>query len=112
MKTFLSILAAIPLIFGIWCFICTMANTLFFRRHHKKATKQIIEGKKKVSVVIPARNEEEHLPRLLDSLLNQDYPNYEVIVIDDQSTDKTWEIIQRYMAKSHKIRGFQNTGGK
>ena len=112
MKPFLSILASIPLIFGIWCFICTMANTLFFRRHHKKATKQIIEGKKKVSVVIPARNEEEHLPRLLDSLLNQDYPNYEVIVIDDQSTDKTWEIIQGYMAKSHKIRGFQNTGGK
>ena len=79
MKIFLSLLSWISLIFGVWCLICTLSNLLFFRRHRSKATKINIDGKRKVSVIIPARNEEEHLPRLLDSLLNQDYPNYEVM---------------------------------
>jgi 4,4'-diaponeurosporenoate glycosyltransferase len=43
----------------------------------------------RVSVIIPARNEETRLPPLLRSLQAQDYPNYEVIVVDDHSTDGT-----------------------
>jgi len=50
----------------------------------------------KVSVLIPARNEEENLEKCLESLLVQTYTNYEVIVLDDQSTDRTWEIITGY----------------
>lgn len=112
MKIFLTLLSLISLVFGLWCLICTLANVIFFRRHHEKAKKTPLVGNKKVSVVIPARNEEEHLPRLLDSLLDQDYPNYEVVVIDDQSTDSTWNIIQSYMEKSDKIKGFKNDGKK
>lgn len=44
----------------------------------------------KVSVLIPARNEEDNLERCLESLLVQTYSNYEVVVLDDQSTDRTW----------------------
>ncbi len=40
-----------------------------------------------VSIIVPARNEEVNLPRLLNSLVAQDYPLYEVIVVDDASTD-------------------------
>ena len=112
MKIFLSILSWISLIFGVWCLTCTLFNLIFFRIHRSKAKKIHIDNKKKVSVIIPARNEEEHLPRLLDSLLNQDYPNYEVLIIDDQSTDSTWSIIQSYMAKSDKIKGFRNAGNR
>ena len=72
MKIFLSILSWISLIFGVWCLTCTLFNLIFFRIHRSKAKKIHIDNKKKVSVIIPARNEEEHLPRLLDSLLNQD----------------------------------------
>lgn len=43
----------------------------------------------RVSVIVPARNEEERLPPLLASLKAQDYPNYELIVVDDNSTDAT-----------------------
>ncbi len=50
-----------------------------------------------VSVVVPARNEENKIGRCLASLLAQDYPNFEIIVIDDRSTDKTAEIIQYYI---------------
>jgi len=49
-----------------------------------------------VSVLVPARNEEANIGRCLDSLLNQEYPNFEVIVISDRSTDRTTEIVKEY----------------
>lgn len=48
----------------------------------------------RVSVCVPARNEERDLEACLVSLLNQDYPDFEVIVVDDNSTDRTLEIIE------------------
>ncbi len=46
-----------------------------------------------VSICIPARNEEDVIERCIASVLKQDYPNFEVLVLDDNSTDKTPEII-------------------
>lgn len=60
-----------------------------------------------VSVIVPARNEEKHIHRCLLSLLSQDYPNFEIIVIDDNSTDntlKTIENIEKRRSKMHHIR--------
>ena len=47
-----------------------------------------------VSIVIPARNEEKYIDRCIKSLLNQDYPRFEIIVIDDNSTDGTSKILK------------------
>jgi glycosyltransferase involved in cell wall biosynthesis len=52
----------------------------------------------KVSIIIPARNEELNLPPLLASLEKLGYPHYEVIVVDDQSRDRTREIAESYGA--------------
>ena len=49
-----------------------------------------------VSVIIPARNEEENIARLLQSIKNQTYKNIETIVIDDASSDRTVEIARRH----------------
>lgn len=57
----------------------------------------------KVSVILPARNEEEFIGKCLDSLIDQDYTNYEIIVIDDSSDDATGNIISEYAKKNHKI---------
>ena len=46
----------------------------------------------KISVIIPAYNEEESLDKTLDAILASNYPNFEVIVVDNASTDKTSEI--------------------
>jgi chlorobactene glucosyltransferase len=46
-----------------------------------------------ISVCIPARNEERDIEGCVKSLLNQNYPNFEVIVVDDNSTDNTAKII-------------------
>ena len=50
------------------------------------------------SICIPTLNEEKYLPLLLDSLVNQNYKNFEVIVSDGGSTDRTIEITKKYQA--------------
>lgn len=62
-----------------------------------------------VSLCIPARNEEGNLQYLLSGVLSQTYKNYEVLILDDESTDKTPLIIEKYRQKApsliKKIRG-------
>jgi len=48
----------------------------------------------RVSVIIPARNEERNIKACLSSIVASDYPSFEVIVVDDQSDDRTAEIVQ------------------
>ena len=59
-----------------------------------------------VSVLIPARNEEQHIERCLNSLRNQLYKNYEILVFNDNSTDKTLEIINRIASVDNRVRVF------
>jgi cellulose synthase/poly-beta-1,6-N-acetylglucosamine synthase-like glycosyltransferase len=61
-------------------------------------------SKPKVSVILPARNEEGFIERCLNSLIEQDYENYEIIAIDDRSEDRTSEIIKKIAEKSSKIK--------
>jgi chlorobactene glucosyltransferase len=46
-----------------------------------------------ISVCVPARNEERNIRACVEGILNQDYPNFEVIVLDDRSTDSTPDIL-------------------
>ena len=52
-------------------------------------------GNPRVSIIVPARNEEESIEQALKSLLALDYDNYEVIAVNDRSTDRTGEIMER-----------------
>jgi chlorobactene glucosyltransferase len=56
-----------------------------------------------VSIILPSRNEEKYIEKCLNSLLEQDYSNYEIIAINDSSSDKTGEVIKRYSSIHHKI---------
>jgi len=51
------------------------------------------------SVLVPARNEELSIGKCTKSLLDQDYPDFQVIVLDDNSTDQTWQILQELALK-------------
>lgn len=57
------------------------------------------ENKPTVSVIIPTYNRADCLTRSIDSVLSQDYKEYEIIVVDDGSTDNTRKILQPYMDK-------------
>jgi glycosyltransferase involved in cell wall biosynthesis len=52
-------------------------------------------GNPRVSIIVPARNEEESIEHALRTLLALDYDNYEVIAVNDRSTDRTGEIMER-----------------
>jgi glycosyltransferase involved in cell wall biosynthesis len=52
----------------------------------------------RVSIIVPARNEEEAIERCLQSLLALEYPDYEIIAVDDRSTDATGQIMDRVAA--------------
>lgn len=58
----------------------------------------------KISVVIRTYNEQKHLQDVLESLVHQNYKNYEIVLVDSESTDSTLEIAQKYNVKIVGIR--------
>src|SRR5579875_867019 len=62
----------------------------------------------RVSILVPARNEEEILPAALASLLKMDYPDYEVILVDDASADRTGAIADEWAARDSRLRVIHN----
>lgn len=56
-----------------------------------------------VSILIPVYNVEAYLPQCLDSVIGQTYMNLQIVVLDDGSTDKSWEIMQDYAQKDNRI---------
>ena len=63
----------------------------------------------RVSVVIAARNEARNIEEAMQSVLNQDYPQLEIIVADDRSTDRTGEILDRMAASDARLRPLRIT---
>lgn len=57
-----------------------------------------------VSVIIPVYNAQEGIKQCLDSLLNQTFTDYEIILLNDGSTDNTIEVIKSYASKNDCIR--------
>ncbi|RZL46538.1 MULTISPECIES: glycosyltransferase family 2 protein [Pedobacter] len=53
-----------------------------------------------VSILIPARNEADNIIYLLESIKAQDYSNYEVIVLDDDSSDNTYQLVETFCEKN------------
>jgi len=64
-----------------------------------------------VTIIVTARNEEQMIRSCLDSLLNQNYSNYEILVVDDSSTDSTPEIVNK-LAADHPVLRLAPAGPK
>ncbi|MFW5700585.1 MAG: glycosyltransferase family 2 protein [Cyclobacteriaceae bacterium] len=60
-----------------------------------------------VTIIIPVFNRPTLVAEAIDSVLTQTNPNWECIVVDDQSTDTTWEVLQEYAARDERIRVFK-----
>lgn len=61
-----------------------------------------------ISVLMPVFNAAKYVEEAVNSVLAQTYTNFELIIIDDGSTDKSWEILQRQAKKDKRIRIYQN----
>ncbi len=69
----------------------------------RSASGNSASGKPRVSIIVPARNEEEAIEQSLTRLLELDYDNYEVIAVDDRSTDRTGEIMDKVSQNPHPL---------
>src|SRR3712207_1864908 len=96
--------AALALVLLSW--IC-----IFIKAFHSHVSTPVIRNKSKtiyetaqfnepfVSVIIPARNEEENIEKCLLSILKQSYSNLEVVAVDDNSDDRTLEIMRGFKSR-------------
>ncbi|MFL6319512.1 MAG: glycosyltransferase [Nitrososphaeraceae archaeon] len=88
-------------VFGTWIYFIGYIIKSFKRSPTIESIyKYTISKNPKVSVILPARNEEEYIAKCLESLLGQDYPNFEIIAVNDSSNDKTGDIIYEYAKKN------------
>ncbi|MBB3186341.1 glycosyltransferase [Microbacter margulisiae] len=96
------LLTALVITFGVqlYYYLYHFNSVLRYKRNLRKGIVPFLETTPPVSVIICAKNESEHLREFLPSVLEQDYPQYEVIVINDGSTDATEELL-REMSKQY-----------
>ena len=65
----------------------------------------------KVSVIVPVYNSEKYLPETIDSILNQKFADFELILIDDGSKDSSGVICDSYAAKDSRVRVIHKENG-
>ncbi len=98
-----SLIAILIGICGAWVFLIKSMIASFRLTPYLDKFENTFKSSPKVSIILPARNEEEFIGKCLDSLIKQDYENYEIVVIDDSSDDTTGKIISEYAKKDSKI---------
>ncbi len=98
---FLSLLVVVLVrVFSLW-----FLSFAFSLRNRRLAVTT-----EKVSVIVPAFNEEKSIAQTLDSLMHQDYENYEVILVDDGSSDRTLTVAQTYVGSKLRVIHQDNLG--
>src|SRR5258706_4998209 len=89
---------------GRLIFIGTLALAQWFRSRHRQRTHAGERYAPFVSVIVPAYNEELVIKNTINSLLASNYDEYEIIVVDDGSVDKTSEIVSENFAANQRVR--------
>jgi chlorobactene glucosyltransferase len=95
----------IQIVIAVLLFI-TLINLILNLRYLKTPSteSEIPHKAPMVSILIPARNEEHKIAQCLESLFKQDYPDYEILVLDDNSSDNTADIVNRLAGKESRLR--------
>lgn len=95
------ILCSCMVVYGLY----SLAATKYQKRKLKKHPPVINEKYKPfVTIMIPAHNEESVISHTVENVLNIDYPNFEVIIIDDRSSDNTASVIKDLEARHEQVR--------
>lgn len=89
------------LLFLLFGLVTALVNMLTLRRLGQAPWP---ERWPRLSVLVPARNEEKNIEACVTSLLQQDYPDFEVLVLDDHSTDATPQILRRLAQEERRLR--------
>ena len=98
----LAFVAAYPVVTGV---MWTLTSILFYRRNERDPLPPAADGELPfVSVVVAAYCEEEVIESTLEALLALDYPQYEIVVVDDGSTDGTSDLVRRHVEPGGRVR--------
>ena len=89
--------------------MATGARFVLFVDHATRPSGEELAVYHRVSVIVPARNEEQHLATAMRSILTLDYPDLEVIAIDDRSDDGTGKILDELAAANPRLRAVHVT---
>jgi glycosyltransferase involved in cell wall biosynthesis len=103
MQTFLFYLAAVTAIAWAVLFVEVLLGNLQ-TKFLRDVSANHASPPAKVSVIIPACNEERNIEEALQSVLNQDYQNLEILVINDRSIDNTGAILKRLAENDSRLR--------
>lgn len=68
----------------------------------------LIDENPEISIIVPVYNTEQYISRCIESILNQTFKDFELILIDDGSQDRSGEICDEYAKKDNRIRVFHN----
>jgi len=99
-----AILAAImAAIAGVWIYFLIYIFQSFKKSPVLDSAPRVTSDFPSVSIILPARNEERYIERCLQSLVSQDYPNFEIIAINDSSTDGTEAVMLRFAANDPRV---------
>ena len=105
MELFLALLAFL-LLGSSLVMAVSIKKRITIGRNLPKLPKEAVsfEEKPLVSLIVPFRNEEANLPNLFSSLMQQNYPNFEIVLVDDQSTDNSPQIANNFADKYDKCK--------
>lgn len=92
-------------------FIGILAFAQRRRSHYRELTHAGESYQPFVSIIVPAYKEEKVIAQTIKSLLASDYPNFEIIVVDDGSPDRTSEVVREQFADHSRVRLFTKTNG-
>jgi cellulose synthase/poly-beta-1,6-N-acetylglucosamine synthase-like glycosyltransferase len=101
----------VSLIFTMMINFLTVPLAIFHKLREKDTPSVTSTFKPRVSIIVPAYNEEKVVARTIETLLEAEYPNKEIIVVDDGSKDNTFSIASKYIGKGIKVVHRPN-GGK
>ena len=102
----------VSLIFTMMINFLTVPLAIFHKLKEKKEmAKPRGSFNPRVSIIVPAYNEEKVVARTIETLVEADYPNKEIIIVDDGSQDNTYEVASRFASRTLKVIRRPN-GGK
>lgn len=96
----IQVISIIAIVFALVRLTVALSNYIF----SLALTGEELEYEPRLSVLIPARNEEKNIAGILDDLYEQEYKNTEIIVLDDNSSDNTAGVVREKMKKDKRVR--------
>lgn len=92
--------------FGIWVYLFFVLRRSFELSPKICSNDNLDLGGELISVIVPARNEEKYIKKCIQSLLDQNIKNYELLLVDDNSTDSTFNLMENF-SKDPRVRIFK-----